>query len=346
MDDGTLSAALALGRARLKNGVVPSELRLGATETFRVVRRVGSGRVRLASARFSLTAQDGGLLAVGTRVRLRLLSLSPQIRFQVADDSSFTTDRALVKAFLLEHRMAETPAVVMLAQTIVLSRRPLTAPLLRAALRLWRMLRLGEEDSGKRYARAVVEAADRTLGSGHLDDVSLSAIASYVEWRANLGSRSRSQPDHPAANVDTAVSEMGEYLRRSTELPNDIVQLANALEPSGDVHWIEIPVGARRGSDSVSAIVRVAWNTRAGRAERAVVVAVSERWGPFWFQFDLPNAVLTAVGRSEEGAKAADGELRRFIASLHSTAEPRTMEGDGFDLEAPSISPGELDRYG
>ena len=352
MDDGTLSPRLILGRARPHRGVSRSELSRGVEEVFRVVRRIDGRRVHLASRRFSLTARDGGLLTVGTSVRLRLVAISPQLRFHVVGDQNAEPFPGgnTVRAFLERSGIPTDADANLIARAIVTSQRALTDFFVRAARRLWNNLRVRAAASERRRtARAIVELVDRGLGYDEAEQ--MEDLFTFVGWSAgSFFDENRPRDDAPQPADPSEERTIGAYLRRATAHPNDLLQLVNALRPSTEVHWVQIPIAARRGDVTVDALLRIAWNTTTNRPERAILTVAPRSGATTWFQWRLPDAALdrVAIDENEEknDANRYIGLVRRFISSLHSAVEPRTMGGDGFDLDEPTVPPGGVDHYG
>lgn len=342
MNEGTLSSVLKLGVAQARLGVDDSRLRVGAVETFRVEQRIDAGTVRLLSRRFSLVARDNGLLSAGSTVRLRLAALSPQIQFQLMTRFGTEISGRDVEFFLTQNGVPVSLESIILAQMIVTSQRVLTPERIRAALRLWS--RIGSDKAlDDRTARLVVELADRGILDPD-DDQSFGLLAYLSSLYGERGS-GFDTGDSSTDDAQKRDSEIGSYLKRSTAEPDNILQLANAIAPSGDLHWVHIPIAAQRGGTRVDAVLRVAWNVHRRRADRAVLVASTVDGEKMWFQINLPSGELFDVAYSGELAAEMRNLLTKTIASLHSSVEPRTMEGDGFDLEKPLIPPGSLDSY-
>jgi hypothetical protein len=353
VDRATPHIEFSVTRARVRANVDRAALQVGAVESFRVGRRIDATHVRLLSSRFTIVARDGGALTADSTVRLRLVAVRPTITFHlVADGRPVDASRSIAHAAARNAGFTDTADARVFPEVIVTSHRVLTASLLRLAARLWSRVRdlpsirtFIEKGARRRVVRSIVELADREIVGDESGEATIGwmtiAIPDFSRWSDSRDDRS-AQP--------RPVRSIGEYLRRATGKPSELVQLTNVLRPTSDIHWIHIPIGATRGTAGTRALLRVAWNTRSNRSVRAVLVVESEMGAGTWFEFSLPDAKLTRVatetGRDAETDSRYLTRLRRLIASLHSDAEPRTMGGDGFDLREPSVEPGALERYG
>ena|GEM_PF-5156748 len=343
MNEGPVSSVLKLQSVRVNTGVRTTTLEPGDIETFRVAHRNSVGRVRLVSARFTVTARDGGLLTVGDLVRLRLVSSAPRVRFQLERPLSTAGTTRDIPSFLRAAGFPVDRGTTILAETIIRSGRALSAELIRAARTIWKRLRRGDPIDS-REARIRVEMADRGIGSA--DERAIAALAPYL-WGFG-DTDTRHGRDESTQRNDSGTGTLEEYLRRETDKPDSIVQLMNALAPTGDHHWVTIPIAATRGTSRVEAVLRVSWNLRSGRAERAIVYAGAEDGDDqeLVFEIDLPSATIRKARFRTEVSPASIRTLQGFLSSLHSEAEPSTMVGDGFDLDETTFTPGSLDRYG
>lgn len=308
-------------------------------EVFRVAERTQSGLVRLLSSRFSVTARDGGILSVGDVVRLRLIAVTPRMRFRLETAQGQTDDRRDIPAFLRHGSFPVDHLSITLAETVVRSGRTLTEGLLKAA-RLLATRTYRDRSIDRRDARIIVELADR--GIVDIDQTAVTALMSFDQ-------RSRDREDHrdrESTQGDGEELSLKQYILRSTADPDNLVQLMNALAPSGDRHWVQIPMAVRRGETRIEAVLRVAWNVRSKKVERIVLQTDAAYSGTVTFDLSVPKAVLRRVNYEDSASPETVRALQEFVSSLHSEAELSTMETDGFDLQESMFMPGSLDEYG
>ncbi len=337
MDVRPAASELRLGRITLQSGVSPNALRPGVVESFTVSRRLNQLQIQLTSARFTIIARDDGLLEKGSSVRLRLETVSPTIRFKLV--SEHVEREGSIVASLRQWGYAESPAVVQLAQVLASSGRALSRETIDAVVRLFRRLRT-PVDTKRSRARALVEVADRGIGAYEVVGASVAAL---VEW-LSAGGSGYERNDDRNSEPEQSADEIATVLRRATKQPRDPLQLLNVLLPRSPLHWIHIPIGAIRGSTRVDATLRIAWDVKKQQTVRAVLVVGGTQTDEMIFEIGLPDAIVRAVS-PQPGAGDREA-LEELLASLHSSAEPRTIDHDGIDLEPVSLPIDGFERYG
>lgn len=195
--------------------------------------------------------------------------------------------------------------------------------------------------------RALLEAADRGLDP---DDALLQCLTGYPPHGDHPGHDTSRDPDD---NEDTSESiSLETYLNRAVKKPDHLLQLHNALAPSGDVHWIVVPVSATaRGvhcgdgsGTAVDAVLKVCYHKERKVPVEAVLSARRPDGDNLWFRWvfrgtenrrgmtvELIDAV---VGEDLHGNNVFYHLLARLGYTGHTGHTNTVLETDGYSLNA------------
>ena len=286
----------------------------------------------------------------GSEVQFKILSTHPRLHLhmlsQITDSHGETVSSSLAARFLSAAGVSRQAGD--LAQAFVTTLRTLSPPLLRLLAPVFERLLAGRTMSPRerrRLARAVLELGDRGMrvdGEGQEDPEAgfLAQLTGLVPFQS--GNDSTPQEEQGEESRDQIAS----YLRRAVKKADSPVQLFNYLSDHGELHWIVVPVGVRRGTAGTSGSLRVGLHRGSGAPQRAALhLAVGG--GAWWFHWTFSGGMpsLSAAWEEESPVAIPESLLARLGGTGHTVGRSEYHD-DGFDLGA-GVDPGEgVDAYG
>ncbi|MEX2443697.1 MAG: hypothetical protein WD492_08845 [Alkalispirochaeta sp.] len=327
-----------------------ASLRPGAIVTLRTAVSSLTGRLEFIGRNLQLVPVTKVNIPPGKSVRLLVLSTTPQLRLKLLPDSlpaglsvgrtSSSPARQILNALGL-HRIDGADEVV---RALINSQRELSPEMVRMlSIRLGRDL---SDRSRHRRARVVVELADREIDLDKEEDHRGGLIPPFTDGRWDGDGRSGNYRSRKGSTDHKQSTRLRAYLSRTTSSPSHALQLFNHLKSSGDLHWVVIPIGARRAKYATNGTLRVGID-QTDHTPREATLALGVGSGVWWFSWTIGNGSVRLVScETDKDAPRIPESLLARISGRGHTNTDQYKNGDGFSGTSSEVNKLGVDEYG
>lgn len=338
------------GTIRPIPGKTTAVLRVGDIVHLTVRRTNRAEHLVLKGKTLHVTVQANPALHAGDRLTARILATHPRLRLEVVPEkgvtrsgsarlSSAVGDRSEALKNILTHALENSGHgndETRFRHVVALYRRYFGLP------------RDGERKKVQlSRARSMVELADRALDRTREDRHD--QVSDLVQWFSGTGNRRNDGRKEAAHGTSTDTidgpDDLVEYLQRATETPDHLLQLFNALRPSGDLHWVIVPIRGWRSNSSsasaqntVDAVLKIGWLWKEHTPVEALLSVTGESGACWWFRWTIAKKGKSTVvepqnawSEDSNAHRPVDVELlARLGFSGHTGDVKQKVECDGF----------------
>ncbi|TVR69766.1 MAG: hypothetical protein EA427_07170 [Spirochaetaceae bacterium] len=371
-----ISGALRFARAAPARTVLPGDV-LRMT-VFRGDRSAGAKGVPvLRGEGITLRSEALEAFPAGTRLTVRVVSGEPALKLEVISVVKPDTVGTVPGTALTGVEPAEELLSRIFASAGRNPESTMVHHLLSAYTRLYGALDREHSLPRKlKRMRALLELLDRSIeprtrstsrrgrvssgGQGLPGNPEERPMENLLEWfGGSPAGEKRGHGDSHSGRPDEERDDSGDfgrYVRRAASAPDHPLQLYNALAPSGEIHWVVVPLrgtmagpGGKTEADepSVEAVLKVGWHVAWRRPVGAVLSVRRDSGTLWWFRWAEkrvgPALTMELVDAGSEGndrdAPVDPKLLARLGFTGHTGAVEKKLESDGFMLRCERSVP-------